>query len=122
MLLAAVGAGDGFYPFILVDRVGCGGCGHRDHRTFASCPDFDKSYCVFNPHVLVGVFEEILLDFCIGQADAELIRCSLLPLITDLIAVGALFGESANFGLSLEAGCKRTDGLASFCSGPPEPL
>ena len=102
-LLAAVSAGDGFSPFV-IDGVRCGRCGYSDGRPFAGCPDFDKPYGVLYPHVLVGVFEEVFLNLCIGQADAELVCHSLFTLVADLVAVSTLLGEAADFCLPAEAG------------------
>ena len=83
-LLAAVGAGNGFSPFV-IDGVRCGRCGYCDGRPFAGCPDFDKPYGVLYPHVLVGVFEEVFLNLCIGQANAELVCHSWSQIWSQLV-------------------------------------
>lgn len=116
--MAAVSAGDGFSPFIIIDGVRCGRCGHCDGRPFAGFPDFDKPYGVLYPHVLVGVFKEIFFNLCIGQADAELVGYSLFTLVADLVAVSTLLGEAADFCLPAKAGSECANQFTSVLHHP----
>ena len=66
------------------------------------------------------MFEEVLLDLCIGQADAELVRHTFFPLIAHLVATRTLLGEAADFGLSAEPGCEGTDGFPPILHHPTQ--
>ncbi len=78
LLLASVVARDGF-SFVLVYGTSGGGCGHRYRRALPRYSNLHKADRLLHPHILIAVFQQVLLYLCVGQTDTESIGHSLLP-------------------------------------------
>ena len=120
-LLAPVTADDGTFGVRpLVQGARRGGCCDGSRGPLACGPHLDESDRLLHCHLLVDILEEVLLDVCIGQADAELVSNSLLPLVVNHVTTRALLHKATHLRLATEACCESANWFPPVLDHPGE--